>query len=105
MTMLVTGANGFVGSALCARLRGDGVSVRGAVRSQNLQPSRDDGVAIGGLSSETAWTASLRNVDQVVHLAVETRRAGFDVAVATRFSSHRRAIEDAGLPRCRPARG
>jgi len=30
-------------------------------------------------------------------LAVEARRAGFDVAVATRFSSHRRAIEDAGL--------
>jgi glycosyltransferase involved in cell wall biosynthesis len=30
-------------------------------------------------------------------LAVEARRAGFDVAVATRFGSHRLAIEDAGL--------
>lgn len=30
-------------------------------------------------------------------LAIAARRAGFDVAVATRFGSHRRAIEDAGL--------
>jgi glycosyltransferase involved in cell wall biosynthesis len=30
-------------------------------------------------------------------LAVEARRAGFDVAVVTRFGSHRRAIEGAGL--------
>lgn len=30
-------------------------------------------------------------------LAVAARRDGFDVAVATRFSSHRQAIEDAGL--------
>lgn len=30
-------------------------------------------------------------------LAVEARRAGFDVAVATRFGKHRRTIEDAGL--------
>ena len=30
-------------------------------------------------------------------LAVAARRAGFDVAVATRFGSHRKAVEDAGL--------
>lgn len=30
-------------------------------------------------------------------LAAEARRAGFEVAVATRFGSHRRAIEDVGL--------
>lgn len=30
-------------------------------------------------------------------LAVEARRAGFDVAVATRFGNHRRVVEDAGL--------
>jgi nucleoside-diphosphate-sugar epimerase len=39
------------------------------VRSLNSQRIRDDGVVIGGLSSETDWTAALRNVDQVVHLA------------------------------------
>jgi len=70
MTTLMTGANKFDGSALCARLRRNGAAARGAVRSQNLQPSRDDGVAIGGLLSVTDWTEALRNVDQVVHLAV-----------------------------------
>lgn len=69
MTTLVTGANGFVGSALCARLRRDGVFVRGAVRSLSSQPEDVDTVAIGSLSSVTDWTAALGNVEQVVHLA------------------------------------
>lgn len=68
MTILVTGANGFVGSALCARLRGDDASVRGAVRSLGSQPDGAEAVAIGSISSETDWTAALRNVDYVVHL-------------------------------------
>lgn len=69
MTTLVTGANGFVGSALCARLRRDGVFVRGAVRSLSSQPDDVDTVAIGSLSSVTDWTEALKNVDLVVHLA------------------------------------
>lgn len=66
MTILVTGANGFVGSALCARLLRDGAAVRAAVRSQ---PDGVGAIAIGSISSETDWTAALRSVDQVVHLA------------------------------------
>jgi nucleoside-diphosphate-sugar epimerase len=69
MTTLVTGANGFVGSALCARLRKDGVSVRGAVRTLKSQPDGGEEVAIGGLFSKTDWTSALRSVRQVVHLA------------------------------------
>lgn len=69
MTTLVTGANGFVGSALCARLLRDGTAVRGAVRSPSSQPDGVEAIAIGSLSPETDWTAALRNVDQVVHLA------------------------------------
>ena len=69
MTTLVTGANGFVGSALCARLRKDGVSVRGAVRTLRSQRDCAEEVAIGGLSSVTDWTCALRSVRQVVHLA------------------------------------
>lgn len=69
MTTLVTGANGFVGSALCARLRRDGVSVRGAVRALKSQPDGAETVAIGNLSPDTDWTVALRNVEQVVHLA------------------------------------
>jgi nucleoside-diphosphate-sugar epimerase len=69
MTTLFTGANGFVGSALCARLRKEGVSVRGAVRTLKSQPSGAEAVAIGSLSSETDWKVALRDVEQVVHLA------------------------------------
>ncbi len=69
MTTLVTGANGFVGSALCARLRRDGVSVRGAVRALNSKPDGAEAFAIGSLSAETNWTKALKNVEQVVHLA------------------------------------
>lgn len=69
MTTLVTGANGFVGSALCARLRKDGAPVRGAVRSSNVRPGGTEGVTIDGLASDTDWSEALKNVEQVVHLA------------------------------------
>lgn len=69
MTTLVTGANGFVGSALCARLCRDGVSTRGAVRSLNSKPDGAEAFAIGSLLAETNWTAALRKVELVVHLA------------------------------------
>lgn len=69
MKTLVTGANGFVGSALCTRLRISGRSVRGAVRTLRFQPSHAEDVAIGSLTSETDWSAALQNVEQVVHLA------------------------------------
>jgi nucleoside-diphosphate-sugar epimerase len=69
MITLVTGANGFIGSALCARLREGGIVVRGAIRSPVSQPDGTKAVTVGSLSSETDWTAALRNVDQVIHLA------------------------------------
>ncbi|MCG8995474.1 SDR family oxidoreductase [Laribacter hongkongensis] len=69
MTTLVTGANGFVGSALCARLRRDGVPVRAAVRTFSSQPYGDEAFAVGCLSSGTVWTEVLSKVEQVVHLA------------------------------------
>jgi nucleoside-diphosphate-sugar epimerase len=69
MTTLVTGANGFVGSALCARLRRDGAFVRGAIRALNSKPDAVESFAIESLSSKTDWTVALKNVKQVVHLA------------------------------------
>lgn len=69
MTTLVTGANGFVGSALCGRLCNNGVSVRGVVRTLKSLPDGAEEVAIDNLFSETDWTSALRNVEQVVHLA------------------------------------
>lgn len=69
MTTLVTGANGFVGSALCVRLRRNAGPVRGAVRALSSQTDGAEDIAIGSISSETDWTSALRDVEQVVHLA------------------------------------
>lgn len=69
MTTLVTGANGFVGSALCARLLRDQTAVRGAARPLSSLPDGVEAIAVGRLSSETDWTVALRGVGQVVHLA------------------------------------
>jgi nucleoside-diphosphate-sugar epimerase len=69
MAVLITGANGFVGSVLCARLRISGASVRAAVRSLGSKLDAAEAVAIGRLSSETDWMEALENVEQVVHLA------------------------------------
>lgn len=69
MTVLVTGASGFVGSALCARLRLDGHSVLGTVRRLDSNRDGSQAAAIGNLASDTNWTASLKNADGVVHLA------------------------------------
>ena len=69
MTILVTGANGFVGSALCACLSKNGAAVRAVVRTLHSYSGGVETVEIGSLSSKTDWTAPLRGINQVVHLA------------------------------------
>ena len=71
MTMLVTGATGFVGTALIARLLKDGCrDVRIAVRrGTTAAPPGVDPVVIADISADTDWRHGLENVDTVVHLA------------------------------------
>lgn len=68
MTVLVTGANGFVGAALRERLSRDKVSCRGAVRQEAGCPGRHD-VVVGEIGADTDWTAALQGAQEVVHLA------------------------------------
>lgn len=68
MAILVTGANGLVGSALCAKLRQDARSVRGAVRVHNSQANSFE-IGVGDIDSYTNWRAALANVQHVVHCA------------------------------------
>lgn len=67
--MLVTGANGFVGQALCAEAMRRGLHVRGAVRSACKLPAGVGPVIVGAIDGETDWTDALRGVDVVIHLA------------------------------------
>ena len=70
-TVLVTGANGFVGTALIRRLINDGRHpVRGAVRGDGRElPSQAERVVVSGLAADTDWDAALHAIDVVVHLA------------------------------------
>ncbi len=69
-TVLVTGANGFVGRALCAALAAAGHSVRMAVRA--AQPDLPGAVAVGDIGPATDWRAALDGMGTVVHLAART---------------------------------
>ena len=70
MKVLVTGASGFVGSALCGHLLAKGQPVTGAVRSIPGKPL--PGVeyrVVSDLSAETNWREALTGMDAVVHCA------------------------------------
>jgi nucleoside-diphosphate-sugar epimerase len=72
MNILVTGANGFIGRALCKRLLAEGWRVRGAVRSKVGRvalPAGIEAVSIGAIDADTEWGESLGDIDTVVHLA------------------------------------
>lgn len=66
---LITGANGFVGKALCAELLRQGYPVRAAVRSGDTSIENLEVAAVGSIDGETDWTDALRGVDVVIHLA------------------------------------
>jgi nucleoside-diphosphate-sugar epimerase len=63
--ILVTGATGFVGSALCRALRARGTGVIGAVRQE---PGSGE-VGVGNIGPATDWRAALAGCHSVVHLA------------------------------------
>jgi nucleoside-diphosphate-sugar epimerase len=62
--ILVTGASGFVGRALCAELARRGLPYRATSRVP-----REGFTAVGPLDESTDWSAALAGVDRVVHLA------------------------------------
>ena len=74
-SILVTGANGFVGSALCRRLRDAGMPVRAAVRDRLSIPAsgsehgRCDWMVLHDQSTDTETQQALDGVKAVIHLA------------------------------------
>jgi len=69
-SILVTGTNGFVGSALCDSLVQNGCNVRGAVRrSDVILNSKISHISVGEINTLTDWSAALAGVDVVIHLA------------------------------------
>ena len=85
--ILVTGASGFVGTAVVTRLRESGLRVVAAGRAPPLVPV-DKFVAVGELDAHTEWSAALTDCDGVIHLAARTHAGGLhDVAAADEYAA------------------
>lgn len=67
--MLVTGANGFVGRALCDEAAAQGFRLRGATRTVCHLAGAAENVIVGACDNETDWTHALFDIDAVIHLA------------------------------------
>ena len=89
--VLVTGASGFVGSALCGCLVERGYRVTRALRSadqvQTDSPIESTDLVVGDIAAGTVWEGRLESVDAVVHLAARTHVMDDAVADATPDSS------------------
>jgi nucleoside-diphosphate-sugar epimerase len=72
MNVLITGANGFVGRALCAELLRCGHTVRGALRQSEGRLALLEGgepVVVGTINAATDWKVALAGCSVIVHLA------------------------------------
>ncbi|EWY41335.1 NAD-dependent dehydratase [Skermanella stibiiresistens SB22] len=88
MRILVTGATGFVASALIPILRGRGHAVRAAVRRAGARPVADT-VVVGDIGPETDWREALAGMDAVVHLAARVHQAEEPADDAEALALHR----------------
>lgn len=71
-SVLITGANGFVGKPLCEELLRQGQFVRASMRlgrRDNVPVGNIETVSIDVLDGATDWTAALSGINVVVHLA------------------------------------
>ncbi len=72
MRVLVTGATGFVGRALCQDLPRRGWQVRAAVRQDDNLPAGCELQLVGEIGPDTDWGEALDGIDAVAHLAART---------------------------------
>ncbi|MHB1116100.1 NAD-dependent epimerase/dehydratase family protein [Sideroxydans sp.] len=80
-TVLVTGANGFVGRSVCASLLKAGYTVRAAVRHlANFDIPNCEPCHIQSIDADTDWSAALDGVTTVIHLAARVHVMHDDVA-------------------------
>ncbi len=67
--VLITGATGFIGRALCEALCAGNRVVRAAVRGGAPFDPRVEAVSVGEIGPTTEWGDALAGVDTVIHLA------------------------------------
>lgn len=69
MTVLLTGASGFVGKAVLAAAKRRRVEVRPVFRSHASANGQSGAVLVPGLDGEADWAQALQGVDVVIHAA------------------------------------
>ena len=75
MTIVVTGANGFVGSHLCRALQRKGMAYRAVVREgAQASPGTAGLVRLPSLDAHTDWTTALQGATTVIHLAARVHQ-------------------------------
>lgn len=80
MRILVTGASGFIGRALCSELVGRGHEVIAAVRRAGQAPEGCAERTVPDIGPETGWSGLLGGVEAVVHLAARVHVMRDDAA-------------------------
>ena len=67
--LLITGATGFVGKAMCKQAVRHGLAVKGALRIRGEILSCIEPFVVGEINVTTDWGSALRDVHAVIHLA------------------------------------
>jgi nucleoside-diphosphate-sugar epimerase len=89
--ILITGAAGFVGTALCRQLHHRGFALRVVVRRggsrlpEDLICDLDDVIEVADIMDDSAWSDLLVGVDRVVHLAGRAYTGGQSTAADLYF--------------------
>jgi UDP-4-keto-D-QuiNAc 4-reductase len=97
--ILVTGAAGFIGRALCRGLVERGHRVRGLTRGPAEPIPGVELRPVGEIGPQTAWPEHLASVDTVIHLATRAHRP------ASAMTASREAEAAAALARAATAHG
>jgi nucleoside-diphosphate-sugar epimerase len=98
-TVLVTGATGFIGTVVCARLLQLGKHVKAAVRNRpraTALPDAIERITVPEISDTTEWTVALKGVAAIIHLAAAAERPELD---ADRQREHFRTVNVEGSVR------
>ena len=74
MTIVVTGANGFVGTHLCQALQQRGMAYRAVVRTAAGSVPTPHTVSLPGMDAQTDWAQALQGASTVVHLAARVHQ-------------------------------
>jgi nucleoside-diphosphate-sugar epimerase len=69
MSLLLTGATGFVGQHLVSELKRRNLPYQIAVRTQAGNSAQPNCISVGDINAHTAWSQALEGVTDVVHLA------------------------------------